>query len=182
MRACIYLEIDERSSSFLLRKTISEPRTGIKPTTFRSPVGRRNCIDHYQYIMASAWVAHICQSCTIARHLSLSSSTVKASHRSPEDSGFDPFQGLRNRFLAMELTIVHLPQDFLEPISIKTRYTPGLLNYIFRLLALAHACCLLGVFIIGFSKYRNLGKIDRTIVGRMVICIILLIVHKAKER
>ena len=43
-------------------------------------------------------------------------------------------------------------------------YTPSLWSSIFRLLALGHACWLLGVFIIGFSKYRYVGEIDHTII------------------
>ena len=44
----------------------SEPQTGIEPAT-----------------------------CTLAHHLSLSSSMVRASHRSSEGCGFDPRLGLR---------------------------------------------------------------------------------------
>ena len=36
------LERDERSSSSILRKTISEPQTGIEPAAFWWPVGRSN--------------------------------------------------------------------------------------------------------------------------------------------
>ena len=42
--------------------------------------------------------SHICRTCTLARHLSLGSSMVRASHRSSEGRGFDPRPGLNNRF------------------------------------------------------------------------------------
>ena len=42
VRAWIYLEIDERSSSSIFRKTISEPQTEIEPATFWWPVRRSN--------------------------------------------------------------------------------------------------------------------------------------------
>ena len=41
---------------------------------------------------------HICQTCTLACHLSLGNSMIRASHRSSEGCGFDPHLGLRNLF------------------------------------------------------------------------------------
>ena len=49
---------------------------------------------------ARSWLplrSHICRICTLARHLSLGSSMVRASYRSSEGCGFDPCLGLRNR-------------------------------------------------------------------------------------
>ena len=46
---------------------------------------------------------YLCFICTLAHHLSLSSSMVRASHRSSESCGFDPRLGLRNHFLSIEL-------------------------------------------------------------------------------
>ena len=46
---------------------------------------------------------HICRTCTLAHHLSLGSSIVRASQRSSEGCGFDPHLGLRNRFMRTEL-------------------------------------------------------------------------------
>ena len=98
-RAWIYVETDERSSSSILRKTISEPQTGIEPATFWWPVRRSN---HWatKTQMANLYlsVAYLCRTCTWARHLSLGSSMVRASHRSSEGCGFDPRLGLRHRF------------------------------------------------------------------------------------
>ena len=106
--------IDERRSSSILRKTISEPQTGIEPSTFCWPVRRSNHwatktrLSYFQHInfiyiivnilLAYANVAHICRTCTLAVHLSLGSSMVRESHRSWEGWGFDPRLGLRNRF------------------------------------------------------------------------------------
>ena len=55
-------------------------------------------IYHYQYIVASASVTHICQTCTLAHHLSLGNSMVRASYWSSEGCRFDPRLGLRNCF------------------------------------------------------------------------------------
>ena len=41
---------------------------------------------------------HICRLCTLARHLNLGSSMVRASYRSSDGCGFNPRLGLRNRF------------------------------------------------------------------------------------
>ena len=41
---------------------------------------------------------HICRTCILARHLSLGSLMVRASHRSSEGCGFNPRLGVRNRF------------------------------------------------------------------------------------
>ena len=41
---------------------------------------------------------HICRTCTLARHLNLGSSMVRAPYRSSEGCGFDPRLGLRSRF------------------------------------------------------------------------------------
>ena len=41
--------------------------------------------------------------CTLAHHLSLGSSMVRASYRSSEGCGFDPRLGLRNHYLSIEL-------------------------------------------------------------------------------
>ena len=43
------------------------------------------------------------RACTLAHHLSLRSSMVRASYRSSEGCGFDPRLGLRNHFLSIEL-------------------------------------------------------------------------------
>ena len=43
------------------------------------------------------------QICTLAHHLSLGTSMVRASHRSSEGCGFNPCLGLRNHFLSIEL-------------------------------------------------------------------------------
>ena len=50
------------------------------------------------YISWLALKSHICRSYTLARHLSLGSSMIRASYRSSEGCGFDPGLGLRNRF------------------------------------------------------------------------------------
>ena len=42
--------------------------------------------------------SHISRTCTLAHHMSLGSSMVRASHRSSEGCGFDPCLVLRNRF------------------------------------------------------------------------------------
>ena len=84
--------IDERSSSSILRKTLSEPQTGIEPATFWWPVRRSN---HWA---TKTQVAHICRTCTLALHISLGSSMIRASHRSSEGCRFDRRLGLRNRF------------------------------------------------------------------------------------
>ena len=52
-------------------------------------------------IISISWLPlrqHICQTCNIARHLSLGHSMVTASHRSSEGCRFDSRLGLRNRF------------------------------------------------------------------------------------
>ena len=43
-------------------------------------------------------MSHISRTCTLAYHLSLGSSMIRASHRSSEGCGFDPRIELRNRF------------------------------------------------------------------------------------
>ena len=75
---------DERSSSSILRKTISEPQTDIKPATF-----------HCMWLPLRS---HICRTYTLAYHLRLGSSMTRASHRSSEGYGFDLRLGLRIRF------------------------------------------------------------------------------------
>ena len=42
--------------------------------------------------------SHICRTCNLARHLSLGSWMVRASHRSSEGCGFDSHPGLKNHF------------------------------------------------------------------------------------
>ena len=150
---------DERSSSSILRKTISEPQTGIEPATFWWPVRHSNdwasetqmtssgAGSTYVFLSSShdvlivmfnssgsnltktisesqtgielsiiyiSWLLlrqHICRTCTLAHHLSLGSSMVRASHRSSEGCGFDPHLELRNCFSevkAWRMFIYHL--------------------------------------------------------------------------
>ena len=44
----------------------------------------------------------MCQTCTLAHHLSLGCSMFRTSHQSSESCGFDPNLGVRNRFLRIE--------------------------------------------------------------------------------
>ena len=83
--------MDERSSNFYLRKTIS------KLQHFQHIYRINNIID----IINISWLtlrSHICRTCTLAYYLSLGSSMVTASLRSSEGWGFNSRLGLRNRF------------------------------------------------------------------------------------
>ena len=122
--------IDERLSSSVLRKTISEPQTrGLNPQpsegrwealTIELPRlrwGAKQQVRHMCDLSGShfkPWKAMLlmkfifwkcaCRTCTLAHHLNLCSSMVRASHRSSESCRFDPRLSLRNRFfLRIEL-------------------------------------------------------------------------------
>ena len=86
------------------QKMIFDPQNGVEPVTFWWP--ERHChhsATETQYMshhnINISWLplrSPIYRTCTLAHHLSLGSSMVRASQRSSEGRGFDPHLGLRN--------------------------------------------------------------------------------------